>query len=193
MTAIELSRHASTPCAFVRRLRAGAHWDDHRILSLRYAIEGDLHRLRIPVPAQPLRTDGLWHHTCFEAFLQIPGDEAYQEINLSPSGQWAVYRFTAYRQGLSNPEPVPIPWIVLRSSAERFELTTRLKLGGVTATRDESRRRLGLSAVIEDIDGEISYWAVSHPAGQPDFHHPDSRALALAPSRCAAASAGVSQ
>jgi hypothetical protein len=37
--------------------------------------------------------------------------------------------------------------------------------------------RLGLSAVIEDIDGRLSYWALKHPPGKPDFHHPDSFAL----------------
>ena len=33
--------------------------------------------------------------------------------------------------------------------------------------------------VIETVDGERSYWALAHPAGQPDFHHRDSFTLAL--------------
>ena len=37
----------------------------------------------------------------------------------------------------------------------------------------------GLSAVIETIDGAISYWALAHPAEKPDFHHPDSFVLTL--------------
>jgi hypothetical protein len=40
--------------------------------------------------------------------------------------------------------------------------------------------RLGLSAVIEENDGTISYWALKHLPGKPDFHHPDSFALELA-------------
>ena len=37
----------------------------------------------------------------------------------------------------------------------------------------------GLTAVIETLDGAISYWALAHPAEKPDFHHPDSFILIL--------------
>ena len=39
--------------------------------------------------------------------------------------------------------------------------------------------RLGLSAVVEDADGGLSYWALRHPPGKPDFHHTDAFALQL--------------
>ena len=39
--------------------------------------------------------------------------------------------------------------------------------------------RLGLSAVVEDVDGILSYWALRHPSGKPDFHHTDAFALQL--------------
>jgi hypothetical protein len=39
--------------------------------------------------------------------------------------------------------------------------------------------RLGLSAVIESCNGSLSYWALRHPAGKPDFHHADAFALGL--------------
>ena len=39
--------------------------------------------------------------------------------------------------------------------------------------------RLGLSAVIEALNGEKSYWALAHPPEKPDFHHPDSFTLDL--------------
>ena len=29
---------------------------------------------------------------------------------------------------------------------------------------------LGLTAVIESTDGSLSYWALAHPRGVPDFH-----------------------
>ena len=31
--------------------------------------------------------------------------------------------------------------------------------------------RIGLSAVIEDTAGSLSYWALHHPRSKPDFHH----------------------
>jgi hypothetical protein len=42
-----------------------------------------------------------------------------------------------------------------------------------------ARLTLALSAVIEDEDGVLSYWALKHPAGKPDFHHRDAFALEL--------------
>ena len=38
---------------------------------------------------------------------------------------------------------------------------------------------LALSVVVEDEQGMLSYWALKHPAGKADFHHPDSFALEL--------------
>jgi hypothetical protein len=38
---------------------------------------------------------------------------------------------------------------------------------------------LGLSAVIEEMNGRLSYWALAHPPGKPDFHHADCFALEL--------------
>ncbi len=32
---------------------------------------------------------------------------------------------------------------------------------------------LGLSAVIQEVDGTKSYWALAHAPGPPDFHNPD--------------------
>ena len=40
---------------------------------------------------------------------------------------------------------------------------------------------LGISAVIEEQDGRLSYWALAHPPGKPDFHHRDCFALRLPP------------
>jgi hypothetical protein len=33
--------------------------------------------------------------------------------------------------------------------------------------------------VIEAADGSLSYWALRHPPGKPDFHHRDAFALEL--------------
>ncbi|MCC8986069.1 MAG: hypothetical protein LM513_05690, partial [Nitrospira sp.] len=38
---------------------------------------------------------------------------------------------------------------------------------------------LAVSVVVEQTDGQCSYWALRHPSGRPDFHHPDSFALML--------------
>ncbi|MBL8537870.1 MAG: DOMON-like domain-containing protein [Hyphomonadaceae bacterium] len=142
-------------------------------LALRYEVEGDIARLLAPAPAHPERTDELWKHTCFEAFLMTPAGGGYLECNLSPSSQWAVYAFDAYREGMRAAEGFS-PAISIESSAERFALSATLR--GPALARGGP---LALCAVIEETDGRKSYWALRHPLGKPDFHHPDCFAAEL--------------
>jgi hypothetical protein len=44
-----------------------------------------------------------------------------------------------------------------------------------------SRLLLGLSAVIEEKNGVMSYWALKHPPGPPDFHHASGFVLEIDP------------
>ncbi len=130
--------------------------------------------IRLPAPALPVRCDGLWRHTCFEAFLAASGAAGYLEFNFAPSGAWAAYAFSAYRTGmtaLALDAPPPARW---QRADSRLVLEVRLP-GALTA----GALRLALSAVLEDSSGTISHWALRHPAGPPDFHHPDGFALEL--------------
>jgi len=64
------------------------------------------------------RKDELWHHTCFEAFLGLPGSDAYWELNVSPDGDWNLYRFSGYRSG-GEPEPaVCAPTLELKQQTQ---------------------------------------------------------------------------
>ena len=40
--------------------------------------------------------------------------------------------------------------------------------------------RVSLAAVIEEDQGLVSYWALAHPPGDPNFHHADCFAARLA-------------
>ena len=99
----------------------------------------------------------------------------YREFNFSPSGEWAAYAFHSYRNGgvLENELS---PGIVVSKTMERLELGAEICQGLVPHDRP---LRLGLSAVVEDVDGILSYWALRHPPGKPDFHHTDAFALQL--------------
>jgi hypothetical protein len=136
---------------------------DGTTLTLRYTVEGALDLIRWPKPMPGRRTDELWMHTCFEAFVQPVNQADYTEINLSPSGQWATYRFDQYRVGMRNAAAVPdLSW---QSPA----LIARIELADIA----DMDWRLGLTAVIEAVDGPKSYWALQHPTGPPDFHNAD--------------------
>lgn len=152
-----------------------------RALALRYVVTGDMSRVRLPAPAPPARADELWRHTCCEAFVRAAeGDEGegYVELNFSPSSAWAAYRFDGHRRGMRAIDGVVPPRIAAQSEAERFALEAAADLDGAPLPAD-GVWRVGLAAVIEDIDGGISYWALAHPSGAPDFHHADGFALAL--------------
>ena len=127
------------------------------------------------------RTDGLWKQTCFEAFVTVEGRDGYSELNFSPSAAWAAYSFASYRAGM-NDLIGPIEPLV--ESGYRGPRDSDDAYGWSYETADfldeTARWQLGLSAVIEAADGTKSYWALRHPPGKPDFHHPDCFALELA-------------
>ncbi len=151
-------------------------------LRLCYTLRGNTSALRIPVPAAPVPTDGLWQHTCLEAFVAADGETAYREFNFSPSSEWAAYRFSSERQRdepAEAHERVLLPPPQTRLSPRSLTLTARLPTSALP--RSPATLCLGLSAVVEELDGRLSYWALQHPHARPDFHHRDGRALRLAP------------
>ena len=125
-------------------------------------------RFVIPKLTEPWRADELWQTTCMEAFLQAAGEGSYREWNFAPTGNWAAYDFTGYREGSSRAEVGSPPYIRLEDNF------TWWSVGATIATAAEQHWRLGLSAVIEEKDGTKSYWALAHPdADKPDFHDAD--------------------
>jgi hypothetical protein len=172
-----LRPHPDSPCAAVTAIAAEAARPRVGVLELRYVVTGTVDGLLLPPPATSARADQLWRHTCLEAFVRGASGDAYWELNLSPSTQWAAYRFDGYRQGMAQADLRAPPRIEVRAASDRFELTAALDLGAAALLA--GAWRLGLSAVIEAADGRLSYWALAHPPGKPDFHHPDCFALEL--------------
>lgn len=139
-------------------------------LWLDYALTGDLDGLLLPAPQVPGHADGLWRHTCLEAFVIEDDGRAYREFNFSPTGQWAHYRFSNQRvPDLAPAVPLAAPMCEWRTTPGLLSL--RARLPALPASPDTDRR-LGLSAVLEHRDGRLSYWALAHPAARPDFHDP---------------------
>jgi hypothetical protein len=139
-------------------------------LEVRYVLAGNLSGLRIDPP----RTGELWQHTCFEIFIAPRGMPSYYEFNFSPAGDWAAHAFSRYRQGARLADAALDPQLAVRSSSERLELDARVALDRLHLSGELD---IGLSAVIEAADGALSYWALRHPPGKPDFHHADAFAL----------------
>jgi hypothetical protein len=147
-------------------------------LVLHYCLEGDTNSVRWPAAGRGQRMDGLWRHTCFEAFLAAPSGE-YLEYNFSPSGAWAAYQFSAYRAAMRPLPDANTPAMSGERSADAYNLKVTLDVGHGMAP-PLAALRLGLAAVIEDESCGLSYWALAHPAEKPDFHHADSFTVCLA-------------
>lgn len=149
------------------------------LLLLRYGVIGNVKQINLPEKLTPARADGLWHHTCFEAFVRSPDSPTYREFNFSPSRQWAAYRFTGYRHDMAKEAGVADPRIEMESNDSMVRLSAFLDLSGVPMLVDREIWELGLSAIIEDGTEGRSFWALAHPAAKPDFHHPESFVLSL--------------
>jgi hypothetical protein len=170
-----LACHPRTPARAIHAVEVAACGSPDGGLALNFAIEGDLSAVRIPEPRPSRRVDGLWRHTCFEAFVMAGEGPGYREFNFSPSGEWAFTAFRGYRDG-GEPAAEPGPEIVVRRRGERLELDAEIRPECLPPGHS---LRLGLSAVVEDAHGELTYWALRHPPGQPDFHHRDAFVLSL--------------
>jgi hypothetical protein len=164
---LTLKAHPDFPSEAVSGIDVGVERDG-AALTLRYGLTGAVAALAIPPVAAPERTDELWRHTCFEAFLRPDAGGAYIELNFAPSTQWAAYRFAGYRQEMHAAD-VAAPRIAVTTTEASLELAVSLDLASLALPPGPCR--LALSAVVEAADGAKSYWALAHPLGRPDFHH----------------------
>ena len=163
----DLICHPATPAQAVRRLEVCVQRAAGGTLKIRYTVHGRIADLKVPAPlAGERRREELWRHTCFEAFISAAG-AAYHEFNFAPSGAWAAYAFRDYRQGMQPLAAAEAPGIDVQRTAAALMLEATLRPSIEPA-------RLALAAVLEENDGRLSYWALTHPADRPDFHHPGS-------------------
>ena len=147
-------------------------------LNLTYQLSGDLETLAVPaLSPDPDRCDGLWERTCFECFFGLRDTPIYWEVNLSPTGDWNVYHFDDYRQGWK-PEPA-IAALPTRRDAGAGGLQFSLELDVAPLVPADRPLEVGVTTVICTQTGQISYWALTHPAAEADFHHRDSFLLGV--------------
>ena len=170
-----LTCHPQTPSQAIREIDVVVREAKSGSLMLTFCLAGDISGLNIPESRSPRRTDHLWRHTCFEAFVMEGEGPEYREFNFSPSGEWAVYTFSGYRNGRELENELS-PGIVVHKSMDRLELGVEICQGLLPHGLP---LRLGLSAIVEDVGGDLSYWALRHPPGKPDFHHTDAFALQM--------------
>lgn len=172
MTMLTLHPHPSNPSAAIHDVAVSVRRRGDR-LALSFRPIGDASAIVWPAEQPAGFSDGLWRHTCFEAFVTAPGLPGYVELNLAPCGRWAAYRFTGYRAGMARGASAPGP---ICAAAWPPTLIAGVRLADLPPGADW---RLNLSAVIELAGGARAYFALAHPPGNPDFHDPDCFRLSL--------------
>lgn len=170
--------HPTTPCAAVQGLGAQVSLTASGRLELHFVLRAELAALAIPAPALQRFRDGLWQHTCFEAFVAADGAARYLELNVAPSREWAAYSFVNYREGMAKLDQV-VPRVDVRLEDSRLDVRAGLELASLVEP-PWNALKVGLTAVVETADGAHSYWALRHPSPKPDFHHRGGFMLSLA-------------
>jgi hypothetical protein len=149
-----------------------------QFLLIQFTLLGAVDQVVLPAPSNaPQRKDNLWETTCLEFFLGIKNSLNYWEFNLSPSGDWNIYRFEDYRQGMAEePAYTELPFTT-ESESDAFSLSLKLDLDEIIPVGRVLN--VGISAVTQFKDDKITHWALKHPGTQADFHERKSFCINL--------------
>lgn len=160
-----------------------------RHLAIRYDLVGDLAEVVVPLEVGDgqsraffaRRKHELWKTTCFEFFLGIKHSDRYWEFNLSPAGHWNVYRFDGYRQAMQEEIALTTLPFKVQHQLEVLSIALDFDLSSIGALPSSNEMasldralEVGITAVIESKSGGITYWALTHPGSEADFHRRDS-------------------
>jgi hypothetical protein len=178
---LALKLHPDSRCVAATRIEVAIVRPRAGGMVLHYFVSGKVADLRMAPVTASARTDGLWRHTCFEAFIRAAPGGAYYEFNFAPSTQWAAYWFGSYRSGMRVATEISAPRIEVQSDPACYTLQASLGLSPLLSLPRDVIWQLGLSVMIEERGGRKSYWALAHPPGKADFHHPDCFAHEFSP------------
>jgi hypothetical protein len=117
----------------------------------------------------------LWEKTCFEFFLKNTNDN-YIEFNFSPNFEWNCFYFKKQGDPLLEYSKMTIPKLDILLSSSHYLLIAEIKKELFPEHFFDKKLELsmGLTSVIKDKLGRMSYWALDHKDTRPNFHHFDS-------------------
>ena len=147
-------------------------------IQIHYQVTGDLNAVVIPQRTNsPVRRDELWTTTCLELFIGAKESTPYWEFNLSPNGDWNIYRLSAYRSNLTPDLAYQDLASAIHRKASQFELNVVCPIPA--DLKASPKLDVALCAVIQFKQGPISYWALNHGGAEADFHRRDGFVLGL--------------
>ncbi len=148
---------------------------------LDYRIRGDIDRPRLPPQAASKFQDLLWSKPAWKRSSASPTATPTSNSTSRPRASGRCIDSKPIGKDVTSLNPLPPPRVIVRRHGEELEADIDIHLGaipGLTAAEIKGRElRLAVSAVMQSDQGVISYWALAHPPGKPDFHHRDGFAL----------------
>jgi hypothetical protein len=117
----------------------------------------------------------LWEKTCFELFIKNEND-SYIEFNFSPNFEWNCFYFEKKGDPLKELNQMKMPELDILLSKDNFLLFAKIQKEYFPKGffEDNQSLNVGISSVIKDRKGNLSYWALSHCDSRPNFHHFES-------------------
>ena len=146
-------------------------------LRIAYDLNGLNQPADLPTPSpNPARRPQLWQHTCFELLWGPCQHPHYWELNASSTGDWNVFAFNDYRDGMTEEPRIAAVEIGTQRHARGLRLVCTVPIAGLEYP---GPYRLAPAAIIRLADGQRTFWATHHPGDAPDFHHPLSFTLTV--------------
>lgn len=163
----DLVPHPGSPPQGVDRVCFGCDLspDNWRLV---YEVFGRVDALHLPPEHGPRPGRELWTSTCFELFI-ARSSHGYRELNIAPSGAWGGFDFDGYRSAGRPLRQAPVASL----ESTRGDNYYRADIVLSDAAVPDMAAHLGPAVVLKDGQGHLSYWALMHAPGKPDFHHPD--------------------
>lgn len=166
--------HPSTSPKSPLRLRGVVEAIAASEIAVTYDMTGELNNLRWPELAKRMFCQGLWKTTCFELFIGIPNSQRYLEFNFSPSTEWCGLSFQSYRHDPSDIRELAFSRFDITRSENAFSMHVHFGFPEPLLDLEKSKCSAALTAVVEETDGRLTYWADAHRSEVPDFHNDQS-------------------
>jgi len=136
-------------------------------LSLSFSLEGGLEDYLFPAVCKNKKANELWKATCFELFLASSNEEAYYELNVSPSLEWNFYSLPTYRAEVKEVENVS-----LNINTFKKENTYEINMTLESDILDfESFDTCNMTAILLTKNRERTFWSLKPMGDVPDFHN----------------------
>ena len=143
-------------------------------LFISYKVQGELSEVDFG-QGQPnhARVMKLWEKTCFELFIKTC-ENSYIEFNFSPEFEWNCFYFPKKGDPLTQYARMDFVKFDILLSLDVFHLIVEIDKSRFPDGFFKGELSAGITSVIKDKNGGISYWALSHEDKKPNFHHFDS-------------------